>query len=127
MPAAVQHSAVVAKGRVIRPLKASRRYSTRPGFGVHREAQFLFASEVSFGGLNRNMPEEKLDLLQFAPAKMREYGARTPQTVRCQAFNICGLGCPFGCLANSVVRAFRSGSRTLEHLQTKNLSKNISG
>jgi hypothetical protein len=26
----------------------------------------LFATEISFGGLNRNVTEQKLDLLQFA-------------------------------------------------------------
>ena len=34
-------------------------------FVVHRVSQFLFAAEVTFGGLNRSVSEQKLDLLQF--------------------------------------------------------------
>jgi hypothetical protein len=32
---------------------------------IDRVLQFLFEPEVSFGGLDRDMPEQELDLLQF--------------------------------------------------------------
>jgi hypothetical protein len=44
-------------------LKRSGIFKTE--FVVHRVSQFLFAAEVTFGGLNRSVSEQKLDLLQF--------------------------------------------------------------
>ena len=33
---------------------------------IHRSSQILLASDVSFGGLNGRMPQQELDLFQFA-------------------------------------------------------------
>lgn len=35
----------------------------------------LFATQVSFSGLNQNVPEQELDLIQFAARRMAEPGA----------------------------------------------------
>jgi len=44
-------------------------------FVVHRDSQTLPATNIAFSGLNRDMPEEKLDLLKFASGIMAEPGA----------------------------------------------------
>ena len=47
-----------------------------PGFDaksvVHRDSQTLLAANVAFGGLHRDMPEKKLDLLKLASRIMAE-------------------------------------------------------
>jgi hypothetical protein len=44
--------------------------------------EVLFASEVSFRGLNRRVAEQELNLLQFAAVGMAQFGAGSPQVVR---------------------------------------------
>ena len=44
--------------------------------------QFLFAAEVSFGGLDRDVPEQELDLLQFPASYMTQASAAAPQVMR---------------------------------------------
>jgi hypothetical protein len=39
---------------------------------IHREPQFLFAPEIAFGRLDRAMPEQELDLFEFATGEMTE-------------------------------------------------------
>ncbi len=39
---------------------------------VHRLAEFLLASEIAFGCLNRGVPKQKLNLLQFSARQMAE-------------------------------------------------------
>ena len=59
--------------------------SIRPAFGgksggigldaqavVHGAAQLLFAPQITFGGLNRYMPEEELNLIQFATGEVAQ-------------------------------------------------------
>jgi len=43
----------------------------------------LLAPKVSFGCLNRDMPEEELDLFEFPAGHMTEPSARTAQIVGC--------------------------------------------
>lgn len=40
--------------------------------------EVLFASQVSFRGLNGSMAEQELNLFQFAAAGMAQLGARSP-------------------------------------------------
>jgi len=42
----------------------------------------LFATEISFGCLNRNVTEQKLNLLQFAPGGAAESSAGPTEVVR---------------------------------------------
>lgn len=44
--------------------------------------QFLLAAEVLLGRLHTDMPEEKLDLLQFASRNVAQTGTGTSQIVR---------------------------------------------
>ena len=50
-------------------------------FVVDGALQPLFATQVSFRGLNRNVPEQELDLIQFTARQMAEPGAGAPQVV----------------------------------------------
>jgi hypothetical protein len=47
-----------------------------PGFDsksvVYRYSQTLLAANIAFGGLHRDVPEKKLDLLELAPRIMTE-------------------------------------------------------
>ncbi len=42
----------------------------------------LFATEISFGGLNRNVTEQKLDLLQFASGSVAKPCTGSAEIVR---------------------------------------------
>jgi hypothetical protein len=46
-------------------------------FVIHRVSQFLFAAKVAFGGLNRRVSKQKLDLLQLSAGQMTETGTST--------------------------------------------------
>ena len=39
---------------------------------IHRVSQFLFASQVMLGRLNRCMAEQELNLFKFSPSQMTE-------------------------------------------------------
>jgi hypothetical protein len=49
---------------------------------VDSDAQLLFAAEVLLGRLHADMPEEELDLLQFASRNVAQTGTCTLQIVR---------------------------------------------
>jgi len=49
---------------------------------VHRMSQILFAAEIVFGGLDRDMPEQELNLLQLTTPIMAELRTGSPQIVR---------------------------------------------
>jgi len=40
---------------------------------VHRSTNPLFAAKITLGGLDRNVPEQKLDLVQFSPAEWHNF------------------------------------------------------
>ena len=44
----------------------------------------MLAAKISFGRLNRDVPQKELDLLQLASRSMAEPGTGTPQIVRRQ-------------------------------------------
>ena len=48
---------------------------------VHSSGQILLASDVSFGGLNRRMTQQELDLLQFATRGVAQPRAGPPEVV----------------------------------------------
>jgi hypothetical protein len=45
---------------------------------VHWMPEILFAAEIAFRGLDRCVPEQKLNLLQFTPAIMAHLGTSSP-------------------------------------------------
>jgi hypothetical protein len=45
---------------------------------VHWMPEVLFAAEIAFRGLDRCVPEQKLNLLQFTPAIMAQLGTSSP-------------------------------------------------
>ena len=49
----------------------------------------LFATQVSFRGPDRNVPEQELNLIQFATSQMAEPGAGAPQVMRGEPFYPC--------------------------------------
>ena len=51
---------------------------------IHSAGQILLASDVSLGGLNRGMSQQKVDLLQFATGDMAQPRAGPPKVVGCQ-------------------------------------------
>ena len=51
---------------------------------VHSGSDALLAAEVSLGRLNRDVPEEELNLFQFATRPVTEPGTCPPKIVRCE-------------------------------------------
>ena len=49
---------------------------------VDGSANELFAAEITFGSLHRNVSEQELNLLQLAARRVAELRARAPQVVR---------------------------------------------
>ena len=49
---------------------------------VYCHSQTLLAANIAFGGLHRDMPEEKLDLLKLAPRIMAEACTGPPEIMR---------------------------------------------
>src|SRR5438876_5588232 len=72
-------TALEAHGRIVAYASScgvnnSPRFDTE--FVVYRYSQTLLAAKIAFGGLHRDMPEKKLDLLEFPPRIMAD--ARNP-------------------------------------------------
>ena len=59
----------------------SRRIRLDPEPVVHGVSEFLFTAEVTLGRLNRDVPEEELNLVEFAPGQVAESGAGAPEVV----------------------------------------------
>src|SRR5690349_23489264 len=51
---------------------------------IYRVRKLLARAEVSFGGLNRGVAQEELDLLEISPRSTAQLGAGTPEVVRGQ-------------------------------------------
>src|SRR5947207_16021975 len=51
---------------------------------VYRPRQVLFASDVPLGCLDGRVPQQELNLLQFAAGRVAQSRACSPQIVRCQ-------------------------------------------
>src|SRR5688500_7436467 len=66
-----------------------RRFASRDvGFDsqsvVHGSPELLLASEVALCRLNRDVPEQELNLVQFATREMAETGTRASEVVGCE-------------------------------------------
>ena len=55
---------------------------------VDRIPESLLASQVPFRRLHRNVPQQELDLLQFAASLMAQTGSSPPEVVRGQGRNL---------------------------------------
>jgi len=69
---------IVGKADTERP-SARRLY---PNLVVHGTSNPLFAAEIPFGCLNRNVAEQKLDLFQLAPRSMAKPSTGPAKVVR---------------------------------------------
>ena len=49
---------------------------------VRRMSEILLATEITFRRLDRCMPQQELDLLQFAAAAVAQFGTSSPQVMR---------------------------------------------
>ena len=49
---------------------------------VHRMSEILFAAEIAFRRLHGYMPQQELNLLQLAPARVTQLGAGSAQVMR---------------------------------------------
>lgn len=66
-------------GRLSGVLKANRI--------IDRMAKLLFGPEIPFGGLDRSVTQEELNLFQLATGQVAELRARVPQVVRREVLN----------------------------------------
>jgi hypothetical protein len=57
-----------------------------------RGSQALSATEIDFRCLNRDVPEEKLDLFEFTPGQMAKACTRATKIVRSQFLDSCRAG-----------------------------------
>jgi len=71
----------------VRGLLRSRRVWLQANSIIDSIAKPLFAAQVAFRSLDRNVAQQKLDLLQFAIRLMAETGACAPEVVRGQGRN----------------------------------------
>jgi hypothetical protein len=80
-----------ARGGLSAPLGRLRsRFDSK--FVVHGVAELLFATQVTLRGLDGDVAQQELNLVEFAASQMTEPGARPPQVVRCQLFYVGDLG-----------------------------------
>lgn len=61
------------------PVRLHRRLN--PNTVIHGVADSLLAAQVTLGGLYRRVPEEELNLFEFAASNVTEPGACPPQIV----------------------------------------------
>ena len=70
-----------------------------PGFDaevvVDRQSQPLPAADIAFGGLHRDMPEKKLNLLELASGIMAEPRALSPEIIWREMWNVHACGSLF--------------------------------
>ena len=73
-----------------------RRVNDSPGFDtksvVYRYSQTLLAANIAFCGLHRDMPEKKLDLLEFASRIMAEPRTGPPEIMWRETWNVHARG-----------------------------------
>src|SRR5438552_2635417 len=67
-------------------------------------SEILFAAEIAFGCLNGCMPQQELNLLQFAPAAVAQLRAGSPQIMRCNVLQACSLAAGSDQVPDNVLR-----------------------
>lgn len=58
---------------------------------VHGVPELLLAAKVALGRLDGDVPEQELDLVQFATGQVAQTGARAPKVVRRQLLDVGAL------------------------------------
>ena len=107
--AVADYSRLVAKGRVIRPEPyCSDRISSgsMPIRSLTASAQLLLAPEVTFGGLDRDVTEQEMDLIQFTAGEAAKPRASAPKVVRSELL----YPCPRGTLPHNLPQHLRRHS-----------------
>jgi hypothetical protein len=94
-----RRSARRASGFVLVGCTSSCGVNNSPGFDtksvVNRHSQTLPAANVAFCGLHRDMPEEKLDLLELAPRIMAKSCRGSAQIMWRKPWNVDARGSLF--------------------------------
>jgi hypothetical protein len=55
---------------------------------IHRMSQFLFASKIVLGRLNRCMPKQELNLIKFSPSQVAQSRASATQVMRSEILDV---------------------------------------
>ena len=64
-----------------------RRHQLQAKVVVYGDLDILFGAQITLGGLDGRVPEQKLDLLQIAAVLPAELGAGTAQVVSAEVFD----------------------------------------
>jgi hypothetical protein len=70
---------------------------------VYRMSEILFAAEMAFRCLDGCMPQQELNLLQLATARVAQFRAG-PQVMRCNMFQARSLAAGFGYIPHDILR-----------------------
>ena len=71
---------------------------------VHRVTEILFATEVAFRRLYRCVPQQELNLLQLAPARVAQLRTGPPQVMRCNVLQTRSLTAGLDHIPNDILR-----------------------
>jgi hypothetical protein len=91
----IRRNALLVTSRVV-DCTSSWWVNNSPGFDtksvVYRYSQTLLAANIAFGGLHRDMPEKKLDLLELASRIMAEPRKGPLEIMRRETWNVHARG-----------------------------------
>jgi hypothetical protein len=71
---------------------------------VHRMSEILFAAQIAFRRLDGCMPKQKLNLLQFATARVAQLRTGSPQVMRCNMLQARSLATSFDYVPHDILR-----------------------
>jgi len=71
---------------------------------VHWMPEILFAAEIAFRRLHGGMPQQELDLLQFATVAVAQLRAGSPQVMRCNMFQARSLAATLDYVPHDILR-----------------------
>jgi hypothetical protein len=71
---------------------------------VHWMSEILFAAEIAFRRLHGGMPQQELDLLQFATVAVAQLRAGSPQVMRCNMFQARSLAATLDYVPHDILR-----------------------
>ena len=71
---------------------------------VHWMSEILFAAEIAFRRLDRCMPQQELNLLQFATAAVAQLRTGSPQVMRCDVLQARSLATALDHVPHNILR-----------------------
>ena len=71
---------------------------------VHRMSEILFAAEIAFRRLDGCMPQQELNLLQLATARVAQLRAGSPQVMRCNMLQARSLAASLDYVPHDILR-----------------------